>query len=59
MEQIYIKKKNLRQDILNIRNNMNESQKKDKDNFIREKFLKVSIIKSLIKYLFIYHTVRK
>ena len=40
MEQIYIKKKKLRQDILNIRNNMNESQKKDKDNFIREKFLK-------------------
>lgn len=40
MEQIYIKKKKLRQDILNIRNNMNESQKKDKDNFIREKFFK-------------------
>ena len=53
MEQIYIKKKNLRQDILNIRNNMNESQKKDKDNFIREKFLKSEYYKKSNK-IFIY-----
>lgn len=53
MEQIYIKKKNLRQDILNIRNNMNESEKKDKDNFIREKFLKSEYYKKSNK-IFIY-----
>lgn len=53
MEQIYIKKKKLRQDILNIRNNMNESQKKDKDNFIREKFLKSEYYKKSNK-IFIY-----
>lgn len=53
MEEICAKKKLLRKEILNIRNNMNSDNKKEKDTIIKEKFLNSDYYKKA-KNIFIY-----
>lgn len=53
MEEFYIKKKKIRKDILDIRNNMGADEKKEKDNIIRTNFLESSYYKES-KNIFIY-----
>lgn len=53
MNEIYIKKKMLRKEILNIRNNIDESQKRTKDAIIKDKFLNSDYYKKS-KNIFIY-----
>lgn len=53
MEEIYSKKKELRKNILDIRNNLNVDEKREKDNIIRKIFLESSHYKNADK-IFIY-----
>ena len=53
MEDIYLKKKELRKSILDIRNNMGIGEKQEKDNVIRDKFLESDYYKNSNK-IFIY-----
>lgn len=53
MENIYLKKKELRKYILDIRNNMDEGEKQEKDSVIRDKFLESDYYKNSNK-IFIY-----
>lgn len=53
MEEFYIKKKKIRKDILDTRNNMGADEKKEKDNIIRTNFLESSYYKES-KNIFIY-----
>lgn len=53
MEDICVKKKLLRKEILNIRNNMNYDNKNEKDTIIKEKFLNSDYYKKA-KNIFIY-----